>query len=232
MASGGNGPSDAPMEREGTIVNKKLLAIVFAAVLALGVVGCSSGSSGSASASASGSSASASSTSASAASASASSASASAASASASSASSESSASIGIPNPWSEVASAAEAAEGAGLKSFSVPEAGISISAGQLGDWTFQCADGIAQAKTTAGDVEITIRKAVLAGDGDISGDYNAYEYEWPMTLKNLTVNCAGHSENAANKVLWTAHDDAYCILADGAGLNPDDINSLLNAIQ
>ena len=90
----------------------------------------------------------------------------------------------------------------------------------------------MAQAKTTAGDVGITIRKAVLAGDGDISGDYNTYEAEWPLTLKGLTVSCAGHSQDDANKVLWTAHDNAYCILADGAGLNPDDINSLINAIQ
>ena len=137
-----------------------------------------------------------------------------------------------MPNPWSDAASAAEAAQGAGLSSFSVPDAGIGLTIGNLGDWTFSYADGMAQAKTTAGDVQITIRKAVLAGDGDISGDYNAYEVEWPLTLKGLTVNCAGHSQDAANKVLWTAHDDAYCILADGAGLSPDDINSLINAIQ
>lgn len=137
-----------------------------------------------------------------------------------------------MPNPWSDAASAAEAAQGAGLSSFSVPDAGIGLTIGNLGDWTFSYADGMAQAKTTAGDVEITIRKAVLAGDGDISGDFNAYEVEWPLTLKGLTVNCAGHSQDAANKVLWTAHDNAYCILASGAGLNPDDINSLINAIQ
>lgn len=195
-------------------MNKKLLAIAFAAVLAIGVVGCTSSSSSSASASGSASSASASTASASAAS------------------SSAASASVGMPNPWSDAASAAEAAEGAGLKSFSVPDAGISLTIGKLGDWTFQCMDGMAQAKTTAGDVGITIRKGVYAGDGDISGDYNNYEYEWPLTLKGLTVNCAGHSEDAANKVLWVAHDDAYCILADGAGLIPDDINSLINAIQ
>ena len=202
-------------------MNKKLLAIAFAAVLAIGVVGCTSSSSSSASASGSASSASASTASSSAASASASTAS-----------SSTASASVGVPDPWSDVASAAEAAEGAGLKSFSVPDAGISLTIGKLGDWSFRCMDGIAQAKTTADDVEIIIRKGVYAGDGDISGDYNSYEYEWPLTLKGLMVNCAGHSENAANKVLWVAHDDAYCILADGAGLSPDDINSLINAIQ
>ena len=92
--------------------------------------------------------------------------------------------------------------------------------------------DGMAQAKATAGDVEITIRKGVYAGDGDISGDYNTYESEWPLTLKNLTVKCAGHSEDAANKVWWVSGDDAYCILADGSGLSADDINSLINAIQ
>ena len=139
---------------------------------------------------------------------------------------------MGTPNPWSEVGSAAEAAQGAGLKSFSVPDAGVKLTVGQLGDWTYQCMEGMAQAKNTAGDVNITVRKAVLAGDGDISGDYNTYEVEWPLTLKGLTVNCAGHSQDAANKVLWVSGDDAYCILADGAGLTPDDINSLINAIQ
>lgn len=198
-------------------MNKKLLAIAFTAVLAIGVVGCSSNSSSSAPASGGGSSAPASSP---------------AASEPASATSSETSASVGIPNPWSEAASAAEAAEAAGLKGFSVPDAGIGLTIGNLGDWTFSSTDGMAQAKTTAGDVEITIRKAVLAGNGDISGDYNAYEYEWPLTLKGLTVECSGHSEDAANKVLWASSDDAYCILADGAGLSPDDINSLINAIQ
>ena len=128
--------------------------------------------------------------------------------------------------------SAAEAAQGAGLKSFSVPDAGIKLTVGELGEWTFQCMDGMAQAQTAAGDVNVTIRKAVLAGDGDISGDYNTYEVEWPLTLKGMTVNCAGHSEDAANKVVWASGDNAYCILADGAGLTPDDINSLINAIQ
>ena len=200
--------------------NLKLLAIALVAVLAIGIVGCSSNASSSSSASSSGSSTSATSQS------------SSASSSSSSSASSKESSSIGTPNPWSEVASAAEAAQGAGLKSFSVPDAGIGLTVGKLGDWKFSCMDGIAQAKTTAGDVDITIRKGVYAGDGDISGDYNTYESEWPLTLKGLTVNCAGHSADAANKVLWISHNDAYCILADGAGLSPDDINSLINAIQ
>lgn len=186
-------------------MNKKLIVVVCAAVLAIGIVGCSSSSSSSASASGSGSS---------------------------TAASSDSSASIGIPNPWSDAASAAEAAQGAGLNDFSVPDAGIGLSSGNLGDWTFSFMDGMAQAKNAAGDVEITIRKAVLAGDGDISGDYNVYEVEWPLTLKGLTVNCAGHSQDAANRVLWASSNDAYCILASGAGLTPDDINSLINAIQ
>ncbi len=203
-------------------MNKKLLAVVFAAVLAVGVVGCSSASSSSASSS----SASASSTSSSA------SASTSSASVSSSAASSQASGSIGMPNPWSQVASAAEAAQGAGLNAFAVPDAGINLIVGKLGDWSFSYMDGLAQAKNTAGDVDLTIRKGVYAGDGDISGDYNVYEYEWPLTLKGLEVKCAGHSEDAANKILWISGDNAYCILASGGGLNPDDINSLINAIQ
>ena len=227
-APGGVDPTGAT--REGNVITmvKNLFAIAFAAVMAVGIVGCACSSTSSSSAS--GSSAASSSAASSAASSSAASSSASAESSSA--VSSASSASIGTPNPWSDVASAADAAQAAGLKSFSVPDAGVKLSVGELGDWTFQCMDGMAQAKNAAGDVGITIRKAVYAGDGDISGDYNTYEAEWPLTLKGLTVNCAGHSEDAANKVLWVRGDDAYCILADGAGLNPDDINSLINAIQ
>ena len=92
--------------------------------------------------------------------------------------------------------------------------------------------DGMAQARNTAGNEGLLIRKAVYAGNGDISGDYNGYAYEWPLTLKSLTVNCAGNSEGAANKILWVSGDNAYCILADGAGLSEDDINSLINGIQ
>lgn len=137
-----------------------------------------------------------------------------------------------MPNPWSQAATAEEAAQGAGLKSFAVPKDSVTLTVGKIGDWTFSCMDGMAQAKTTAGDTEITIRKAVKTDNDDISGDYNKYESEWPLTLKGLTVNCAGHSEDAANKVLWVSGDNAYCILAQGSGLTPDDINSLINAIQ
>ena len=138
-----------------------------------------------------------------------------------------------MPNPWSDVESAQAAAEGAGLDSFDVPE-DATISLGKVNVTSYRCMDGIAEAVCEFPAVEMTIRKgtSAVAQDGDISGDYNSYEYEWPLTLKGLMVNCAGHSENAANKVLWVAHDDAYCILADGAGLSPDDINSLINAIQ
>ncbi len=92
--------------------------------------------------------------------------------------------------------------------------------------------EGMAQAQGTAGDERLVVRKAVYAGNGDISGDYTAYEYTWPLTLKGLTVECAGHSEGAANKIFWVSGDNAYCILADGAGLTEDDINSLTNGIQ
>lgn len=185
-------------------MDKKLLCIVFAAVLAMGIVGCASASS-----SGSDFSPSAPPTSASGA-----------------------SANVGIPNPWSDAASAAEAAQGAGLNGFSVPSDGVTLTVGQVGDLTFSCMDGMAQARATAGDTEITIRKAVYAGDGDISGDYNVYEVEWLLTLEGVSVNCAGHSQNAANKALWVVGDYAYCILAQGEGLSPDDVNSLINAIQ
>lgn len=211
-------------------MNKKLIAaMAVASVLVLALAGCASSGSGSAaSKSASASSASAS------ASASASSASASASSASASAAS------VGMPNPWSDAASAEEAAKGAGLDTFSVPE-GIKISLGEVPAATYSYMDGIAQAKIEFPAVEMTIRKgkaSAAAEEGDISGDYTEYANTWTQNIKGLEITCFGNREGDATKTIFQVDDTCYSINVLGLGgdtdygLKAEDLQSLIMALQ
>ena len=149
----------------------------------------------------------------------------------------ETSAMVGMPNPWSEVSSAEEAAKGAGIDSFSAPD-NVTLSIGSMTDVTYRCMDGIAEADIMYPAVEVTVRKGVATEDGDISGDYNTYANTWEQTLKGLTVTCSGNREGQATKTIWTSNGMDYSITAQGMGgdqdfgLSADDLNSLINALQ
>ena len=144
-----------------------------------------------------------------------------------------------MANPWSDVASAQEAAAGAGLDGFDVPEDAIT-SLGDMRVWSYRCMDGIAEAVCEFPAVEMTIRKGTSAAaqDGDISGDYNEYTHSWTQNIKGLEVTCFGNREGYATKTIWTLGDTCYSITAYGLGgdtdfgLSADDLNSLINGLQ
>ena len=146
---------------------------------------------------------------------------------------------IGMANPWSDVASLDEAAKGAGLDMFSIPE-GAEISLGEVKLTQARCMEGLAEAVVEFPAVDMTIRKgnASAAEDGDISGDYNEYAKTWTQNIKGLEVTCFGNREGDATKTIWQVDDTCYSITAYGMGgdtdygLSPDDLNSLINGIQ
>ena len=146
---------------------------------------------------------------------------------------------VGMPNPWSDVDSAEAAAEGAGIDLFE-PAEGVEISLGKVEVEQYRCMDGIAEARIPIAAVEMTIRKGKMsaATDGDISGDYGEYAHEWTQNIKGLEVKCFGNRKGESTRTIWTVDDYAYSIVAYGAGgdddygLNADDLNSLINAIQ
>ncbi len=184
---------------------KKGIVIAAALATALVLVACSSGSGSSSASSASASSSSASS--------------ASASSSLASSAqSTASSATAGLANPWSDVATAEEAAKGAGLSSFVLPAVGTKLSVGPIGEWTYRCMEGIAQAEADAGVLHLTIRKGAKVETGDISGDYNVYKFTWVKDVYGIEVSCAGNAEGQAQKITWTANDFDFSITVQGQG--------------
>lgn len=193
---------------------KKWVGLTAAAVLACSLAvlaGCSSsGSSSAASASASTS-----------ASASAASESASSAASSSEAASSEavSSQAAGIANPWSEAATAEEAAKGAGIDSFALPEGAIA-DMGEPFAITYRYMDGMAEARYEFPASAVTARTAKIAeGDlFDISGDYNTYEHEWTETIANTPIACAGNREGESTKTYWGEGTVAHSLVAEGLG--------------
>ena len=216
-------------------VMKKWVGLTAAAVLAcslFALAGCSSSSSSkaasaSASTSAASTSASAASTSASATSTSAASTSASAASTSASSAAapSESASSAGqeIANPWKDAASAEEAAKGAGLDSFALPQGEVA-NMGAPYEITYRYMDGMAEARFDFGASQVTARTAKIGPEDsfDISGDYNTYAYEWTETIANSPIACAGNREGDSIKTYWGEDGIAHSLVAQGMGGDTD----------
>ena len=185
---------------------KKILGLAAAAVLAstlLMIGGCSSNSSGSTASTST------------------------ASSAASSSASSEasSSSSAGIANPWQDAASAEEAAAGAGIDAFPLPEGEIA-DLGKPFDITYRYMNGMAEARYEFGASAITVRTAKLAeGESfDISGDYNTYAHEWTENIANLPIACAGNREGESTKTYWGNDngDVAHSLVAEGLGGDTD----------
>ena len=191
---------------------KKWVGLTAAAVLAGSLIvlaGCSSGASSSAASSSASASASAASTSASSA----------AASSGAASSEAASSQAAEIANPWSEAASAEEAAKGAGLDSFALPEGAIA-DMGEPFAITYRYMDGMAEARYEFPASAVTARTAKIAEGGsfDISGDYNTYANEWTETIANAPIACAGNREGESTKTYWGEGDVAHSLVAEGLG--------------
>ncbi len=147
----------------------------------------------------------------------------------------------GMANPWSDVDSAEAAAEGAGLDTFMVPDGEAEISLGEVKVDQYRCMKGMAEAVVEFPAVEMTIRKGDKSGEmaeGDISGDYSEYKYDWTQNIKGLEVKCFGNRDGEATKTIWSVDDMDYSITVQGLGgdedygLPADDLNSLINGIQ
>ena len=189
---------------------RKWMGLVVAAVLAGSIAlfaGCSSSGAGSVS---SASSASAS-------------ASASVASANANASASAARAAAGIANPWSDATSAEEAARGAGLDAFPLPEGAIA-DLGEPFEITYSYMDGMAQARYEFPASAVTVRTAAISPDDffDVSGDYNTYKYEWTENVGNVPVACAGNREGESTKTYWSDEGVAHSLVAEGLGGDSD----------
>ncbi len=141
--------------------------------------------------------------------------------------------------PWIFVASSKEAADGAGVGYFTVPEDGMSLDGGEVHMYGFKYMEGIAEADGSVGAAEITIRKGLKQDTEDVSGDYNEYSFEWTVETEDWEVKCYGNEEGKTMKAIWLSDNFSYSIairgqgdLYDTYGLGDDDIKKLVSAIQ
>ena len=128
-----------------------------------------------------------------------------------------------LANPWSQVASAQEAAQGAGLDSFTVPEGEIA-DLGAPFEIGYSYMQGMAQARLEFPASAVTLRKSVQEGSEgtDNSGDYNTYANEWTEDINGIQVTCAGNREGEATKAYWNANGADYSMVAQGLGGDDD----------
>ena len=142
-----------------------------------------------------------------------------------------------IANPWSEVASAEEAAKGAGIDSFEVAE-DLGLDLGENFGRTYRCMEGIAEVQLEFPASALTIRKGNPVEDGDISGDYNEYAYTWTQDIDGITVTCWGNREGDATKAIWSSGDMCFSMFAEGLGgdqdfgLNPERMEALVSNVK
>ncbi|MBR2570893.1 MAG: hypothetical protein IKE30_02000, partial [Clostridia bacterium] len=89
--------------------------------------------------------------------------------------------SVGMANPWTEVKTAEEAADGAGVGYFTVPEENTETTGGPVNWYGFQYMKGIAEADGAIGAAELTVRKGLKQDTEDVSGDCTEYALEWTV---------------------------------------------------
>lgn len=125
----------------------------------------------------------------------------------------------GMANPWTDVTSADEAAAGADVGYFMVPENNTDYNGHQVYITEFRCMEHLAEARGSIGAAELTIRKGLKQESDDVSGDYNEYAHSWSFkTDDGITVNCYGNEEGKTMKAIWLSDNFSYSINVMGQG--------------
>lgn len=156
--------------------------------------------------------------------------------------------STSLANPWASAETAQEAADGAGVGYFEVPEDGTEVSIGPINWYGYQYMEYLAEADGAIGAAELTVRKGINAKrapedvsyDGnDVSGDYTEYAYTWDMDVDDWKVTCSGNEDGKTMKAIWQSDNFSYSIMVRGQGdlhdtfgLGPDDTAALVKAVQ
>ena len=143
---------------------------------------------------------------------------------------SETEANTQIANPFTDYASLAEAEAAAGY-GFAVPD---SVDGYPETSYSVMNGDGgkLLQIIYSAGDDEITVRKAPGADAGDISGDYNQYEEETIVDKTDVAFTVKSNGGKAF-VALWTDDENDYAYsLTDRNGMDMDAFTTLVMTIQ
>ena len=133
-----------------------------------------------------------------------------------------------IPNPWTDCATADEAAQAAGFD-LAAPDA---ISGSSEKSYQVMCSDDgavISEIDYVNGDERAAyVRKA--PGADDISGDYNNYAESETVDADGASVTMKG-TDGFVNFAVWTSGEYSYALHVT-AGLSQSDMAALVSEIQ
>ena len=151
-----------------------------------------------------------------------------------------------LANPWTAAQSPTEAAEGAGVGYFDLPEDGTVLDEGGPINWDeYKYTKLLAEADGSVGSAELVVRKGVKRpaeevsyDTTDVSGDYTEYAHTWEIEADGWTVTCFGNEESLAMKAIWMSDNFSYSIMVRGQGdlndtygLGEADIATLVGSI-
>ena len=125
-------------------------------------------------------------------------------------------------NPWNQVASAKEAAAGAGnMDEFEVP-AELKINNLTFTDPAFSYQDGVAQAYYESGAIGISVRKASGIYGGPMTDrDLDSFPKHWAQQAgddADDVVDCYGMEKGTAIVIQWGDEEEFYTVTSQGLG--------------
>ena len=143
-------------------------------------------------------------------------------------------------NPVTNVETAQDAADGAGVGSFVDLEA-LELSFGKVSDYLsvyYVFEEGMASGIAIYDDVLLTVDKSTLAYTGDLFAiDSRDFSLEWSQTIDGIEVECFGYNQEGVGKAIFTDGTYMYGITAVGLGDQPEyglsiaDLTVLIDAL-
>ena len=124
-------------------------------------------------------------------------------------------------DPWTKVSSAAEAAKGAGMEDFEVPQQ-LQINDLTFSDPAFSYLDKVAQASYEEGAIGIYVRKASGIYGGPMTDrDLESFPQHWTQQVgddADDVVDCYGMEKDSAIVIQWGDEEEFYTVTSQGLG--------------
>ena len=137
---------------------------------------------------------------------------------------------------FNDVASAEEAAKGAGLEKFGVMDK-ITLDGKEFKDPKFSYADGVAQAIYETDGITLVVRKGASKHSAPITdADLASFANKWNKDYEELAVTLYGPSKGAASVLTWNDSSLDYGVTYQSPNndqtIDSDEANEVVKAIK
>ena len=139
---------------------------------------------------------------------------------------------VGMPNPWIEYDSLADAEKASGIN-VSVPEeiAGGTSYAYRVLDTAEHGFIEVIFADKADGDETARVRKAGDTAEADISGDYNTYSYTSELDADGVKISISGDADDEIKLAVWQNDGSSYSVSFEN-GVSGDEIAGIVKNIK